>query len=214
MIVYSYTPLIRTSDGKYPVFLAHFRADNPNVSIGSWIYSENLVEFGYFPVIPKEMPVGDVVTEGAPEFNDQTQEWEQTWSVRDFTPEEIVANLVAAKDGRKSEAQAVLSEDLNLGIPYPYDEREYQVRVKSFDLATLVTIKNVLEEDGEASTDSYPFQFLDGYKADFTHEEMSELINSVSRSHYNLMKTYWAYIDQVDQSPDIESIPELPQSFL
>ncbi|WAK43559.1 hypothetical protein [Cronobacter phage EspYZU12] len=214
MVVYAYTPLIRTSDGKYPVYLSDFRADNPNVSTGSWIYSENLVEFGYFPVIPKEMPEGDVVIEGAPNFNDQTQQWEQTWNVRDFTPEEITANLTSAKDQRKNEAQSILSNDLSLGIPYPYNETEYQVRVKSFDLATLLTIKNVLEEDGSESTQSYPFQFLDGYKADFTHSEMLNLINSVSRSHYGLMKAYWSYVAQVDEASAMEEIPELPSSFL
>lgn len=214
MVVYAYTPLIRTSDGKYPVYLSDFRSDNPNVSIGSWIYSENLVEFGYFPVIPKEMPEGDVVTEGAPHFNDQTQEWEQTWDVRDFTEEEIAANLVSAKDQRKADAQTVLSEDINIGIPYPYDEMEYQVRVKSFDLATLLTIKNVLDADGPETTNVYPFQFLDGYKADFTHSEMTALINSVSRSHYELMKSYWTYIDSVDQATSVENIPQLPSSFL
>ncbi|ADP02463.1 conserved hypothetical protein [Salmonella phage PVPSE1] len=214
MVVYAYTPLIRTSDGKYPVYLSDFRADNPNVSTGSWIYSENLVELGYFPVIPKEMPEGDVVTEGAPHFNDQTQEWEQTWDVRDFTEEEIAANLVSAKDQRKADAQTVLSGDINIGIPYPYDEREYQVRVKSFDLATLLTIKNVLDADGSETTNVYPFQFLDGYKADFTHSEMTALINSVSRSHYELMKSYWTYIDSVDQATSVENIPQLPSSFL
>ncbi|AKJ73311.1 hypothetical protein SP41_22 [Salmonella phage 41] len=95
------------------------------------------------------MPEGDVVTEGVPHFNDQTQEWEQTWDVRDFTEEEIAANLTSAKNQRKVEAQSILSNDINIGIPYPYDEREYQVRVKSFDLATLLTIKNVLNADGE-----------------------------------------------------------------
>lgn len=214
MIVYAYTPLIRSSDGRYPVYLSDFRDDNPNVSIGSWIYSENLVEFGYFPVVPTEAPEGDVVTEGPPHFNDQTQEWEQTWQVRDFTPEEIASLLASAKTNVKNQAQSVLNNDLNLGIPYPYDEEQYQVRVKSFDLATLLTIKNVVEEDGEQSSASYPFQFLDGYKADFTHDEMITLINSVSRSHYELMKTYWEFIDQVDKSSTIATIPSVPNSFL
>lgn len=214
MIVYAYTPLIRTSDGKYPVYLSDFREDYPNVSIGSWIYSENLVEFGYFPVIPQQPPAGDVVTEGPPHFNDQTQEWEQTWTSRDFTPEEIAANLSAAKEQRKLEAQTILTNDLNEGIPYPFDETDYKVRVKSFDLATLLTIKNVVEEDGDQTSDLYTFRFLDGYKDDFTHSEMLALINGVSRSHYNLMKAYWQYLDDVDQTPVIENIPELPSSFL
>ncbi|AKJ74514.1 hypothetical protein SP19_23 [Salmonella phage 19] len=114
MIVYAYTPLIRISDGKYPVYLSDFRIDNPNSSIGTWIYSENLVEFGYFPVIPKEMPEGDVVTEGVPHFNDQTQEWEQTWDVRDFTEEEIAANLTSAKIRERSRHKAFLAMTLIL----------------------------------------------------------------------------------------------------
>lgn len=214
MVVYSYTPMIRSSDGQYPVYLSDFRADNPNVSIGTWIYSENLVEFGYFPVIPVTPPEGDVVTEGAPHFNDQTQEWEQTWTSRDFTPEEIAANLQSAKDVRKSEAQVVLSQDVELGIPYPVDNVEYKVRVKSFDLATLTSIKTVLEADGEQSSEIYTFRFLDGYKSDFTHAEMKDLVVQVARAQYQLMKSYWSYLDQVEQASTIQNIPALPVSFL
>lgn len=214
MIVYAYTPMIRTSDGNYPVYLNDFRSDNPNVSIGSWIYSENLVPFGYFPVIPVQQPVGDVVIEGPPHFNDQTQEWEQVWTVRDFYPEEIAANLVSAKQNRKEEAQNILSNDLNVGIPYPFGDDEYKVRVKSFDLATLLSIKTVLDADGDQTTEVYPFQFLDGYKADFSHAEMLSLVNDVTRSHYGLMKAFWAYLGLVDQAATIENIPALPSSFL
>lgn len=214
MVVYSYTPMIRSSDGRYPVYLADFRADNPNVSIGTWIYSENLVEFGYFPVIPVTPPTGDVVTEGIPHFNDQTQQWEQTWNSRDFTPEEIAANLESAKQSYKAEAQNILSRDLEAGIPYPVDNVEYKVRVKSFDLATLVSIKTVLEADGGQSTEVYPFRFLDGYKSDFTHTEMKDLVTQVSRAQYEMMKSYWSYLDQVEQASTIATIPALPDSFL
>lgn len=214
MVVYSYTPMIRSSDGKYPVYLADFRADNPNVSIGTWIYSENLVEFGYFPVIPVTPPTGDVVTEGAPHFNDQTQQWEQTWNSRDFTPEEIAANLESAKQSYKAEAQNILSRDLDIGIPYPVDNVEYKVRVKSFDLATLLSIKSVLEADGDQSSEVYPFRFLDGYKSDFTHAEMKDLVTQVSRAQYEMMKSYWTYLDQVEQASTIATIPALPDSFL
>lgn len=214
MIVYFNTPLIRSSDGKYPVYLSDFLSDNPNVSIGSFIYSENLVEFGYFPVIPVDKPAGDVVVEGPPRFDDQTQEWFQTWTSRDFTQEEIAANLLSAKTQRKFDAQLVLTQDLNTGIPYPFDGESYKVRIKGFDIATLLSIKVVLEDDGDQSSEVYPFRFIDGYKSDFTHTEMLALVKGVTRANYNLMKTYWAYLDQVDQSPTIGDIPALPNSFL
>lgn len=178
------------------------------------VYSENLVEFGYFPVIPVTPPTGDVVTEGAPQFNDQTQQWEQTWTSRDFSPEEIAINLQNAKSVRKAEAQNVLSQDIELGIPYPVDNVEYKVRVKSFDLATLVSIKTVLEADGDQSSEVYPFRFLDGYKSDFTHAEMKDLVTQVSRAQYEMMKSYWSYLDQVEQASTIATIPALPNSFL
>lgn len=214
MIVYSYTPMIRSSDNRYPVYLSDFRSDNPNVSIGTWIYSENLVEFGYFPVIPVTPPQGDVVTEGHPVFNEETQQWEQTWNSRDFSEEEIAANLATAKTFRKAEAQAVLSSDIEAGIPYPVDNEEFKVRVRSFDLATLVSVKSVLEADGEDSSDVYPFRFLDGYKSDFTHAEMKDLVAQVSRAQYNLMKSYWTYLDEVEKASSIQNIPALPNSFL
>lgn len=214
MIVYAYTPLIRTSDLRYPVYLSDFRSDNPNVSIGSWIYSENLVEFGYFPVIPKDMPTGDVVTEVAPTFNEETQQWEQTWEVRDFTPEEIEKNLQEAKTARNNEAQNIFAQDLDLGLPYPVDGSTYKVRVKTFDMASLLSIKNVISITEPTDGETFPFKFLDGYKEDFTRQEMITLIDEMTKAHYALLKNYWEYLDSVNTATTIPAIPELPSTFL
>ncbi len=52
--------------------------------------------------------------------------------------------------------------------PVPLQREGIPSKGQELDLATLLTIKNVLDEDGSESTETYPFQFLDGYKADFT----------------------------------------------
>jgi hypothetical protein len=69
------------------------RRANPNVSMPKQLSDELISEFGYELIQQKEKPVGDVVTEGTPVFNEETQQWEQAWDVRDFTEEEIAQNL-------------------------------------------------------------------------------------------------------------------------
>ena len=79
MIIQAWTPMIRMHDMRYPVYLSDFLADKTvgNVSIGSWVYEESMSPFDYFPVFDVDVPVGDVVTEGAPK-KDKDGKWYKT----------------------------------------------------------------------------------------------------------------------------------------
>jgi hypothetical protein len=74
------------------------RRANPNVSMPRELKNELISELGYELVQQIEQPVGDVVTEGTPAFNEDTQQWEQSWDVRDFTEEEIAQNLADRRE--------------------------------------------------------------------------------------------------------------------
>jgi hypothetical protein len=69
------------------------RRSNPQVSMPRDLTEALLTELGYDVLHPTAAPQGDVIIEGTPAFNENTQQWKQTWEVRDFTPEEVEQNL-------------------------------------------------------------------------------------------------------------------------
>jgi len=77
------------------IFITHsdIRRANPDVSMPRNLSDELIVELGYFVLHPTPKPNGDVVTQGAPTFNADLDRWEQTWDVREFTPEEAAQDL-------------------------------------------------------------------------------------------------------------------------
>lgn len=56
-----------------------------------------IAELGYEVIHPTERPVADVVEELPPAYNEGTQRWEQQWSSRAFTEQEIADNLAASR---------------------------------------------------------------------------------------------------------------------
>jgi hypothetical protein len=77
--------------------IGQLRRDNPQVSFPKSIPDSTLAEYDVYPLIETDRPQGDVVTEGVPALNENTQQWEQTWVVRDFTPEEAAQNLADSR---------------------------------------------------------------------------------------------------------------------
>ncbi|MEL7893525.1 hypothetical protein [Vreelandella neptunia] len=78
---------INTETLDYPLTLRQVRRLLPNVALPENPDEATLNALGFATVQPVERPTGDVVTEGQPELVDGT--WQQTWNVREFTPEEI-----------------------------------------------------------------------------------------------------------------------------
>jgi len=78
---------INTETLDYPLTLRQVRQAVPNVSLPKKPDEATLNALGYATIQPTELPTGDVVTEGKPELVEGV--WRQTWSVRDFTQEEL-----------------------------------------------------------------------------------------------------------------------------
>lgn len=97
---------------QYPYNIWHLKKDNPNVSFPKTASfpaketDELLLSFDVHPVIsttPIQVTNTQVLEEGTPVFDEKTNNWTQTWSVRDMTNDEITshynnkANEVRAK---------------------------------------------------------------------------------------------------------------------
>lgn len=76
----------------YPYPIWKLREDNPNFSIPGSVTEEDLALFDCFTVVQTALPNVDIrtkrFTESDPLLNAEGK-WEQTWEVRDATPEEI-----------------------------------------------------------------------------------------------------------------------------
>jgi len=105
---------INTQTLDYPLTLRKVKRLLPNVALPENPDEATLNALGFATVQPTERPVGDVVTEGQPEKQaDGT--WQQTWNVREFTPEEIEQQRLASVPQSITPRQARLAL-LNAGL--------------------------------------------------------------------------------------------------
>ena len=89
---------VRVIDGTARRYtITDLRRANPNVSFPKELSDEALAEFNVYPLMPTKAPLGDVVTEATPVYNEATKQWEQQWSARDYTPDEVATNLAARR---------------------------------------------------------------------------------------------------------------------
>ena len=70
-----YIKLINNIPAQYTI--SQLRRDNPNVSFPDEIPNNTLVEYDVYPLYTTVRPEGDVVTEGVPIFDEETQKWQQ-----------------------------------------------------------------------------------------------------------------------------------------
>ena len=105
---------INTETLESPLTLRQVRQAVPNVSLPKQPDETTLNALGFAKVQPVERPAGDVVTESTPaQQADGT--WQQTWGVRDYTPEEIEQRRLASVPQSITPRQARLAL-LNAGL--------------------------------------------------------------------------------------------------
>jgi len=86
-------------DGEIYTIHSEIRRAHPQVSMPKELTEALIAELGYEVIYTTERPVADVVEELPPAYNETTQRWEQQWSSRAFTEQEIADNLAAKREG-------------------------------------------------------------------------------------------------------------------
>lgn len=76
---------------------SEIRRAHPQTSMPKELSDTLIAELGYEVIHPTERPVADVVEELPPAYNAAAERWEQQWSARDFTEQEIADNLAALR---------------------------------------------------------------------------------------------------------------------
>lgn len=205
--IYAWTPMIRMSDMKYPVYLSDFRLEHKNVSMGDWVWEESMgTDFQYFVVRDSEVPGGDVVTEGAPEKGEDGR-WYKTWTSRDFTEEEVAQNLSWAKEDHRSRAYQQFSTDLQAGVVVDGD----LIAVDPREMVNLDSIRAYAAANPGS-------QNILIRKADYTVMEFDSAgavskVNDIFVKTGDVQQRLLRYLKSVYESNLITDIPEVPQTF-
>jgi|AGFS01.1.fsa_nt_gi hypothetical protein len=205
--IFTWTPMIRMSDMKYPVYLSDFLKEHTNVSIGDFVWEYEMAEiWNYFKVYDSEVPVGDVVKEGKPELHEDGF-WYKTWTVRDFSPEEVAENLARAQEDHRIRAYQVFSSDLASGVQvageiFSVEPRELVNLKTTRDYAVANPDETILVRKADYSILSLP------------SADAIEKIDAISVATGKVQQTLLTYIKSVYESTLITDIPEVPSTFV
>ena len=99
------------------------------VSFGEKIPDDVLAEYGVFPVVEAEKPIGEVVAEVDPVLIDGV--WTQQWAVTSFTAEQNIKNIAARRYAEE------ISGTIINGIPVDTD-RQSQALITGAALAATI----------------------------------------------------------------------------
>lgn len=201
---------IQLDDLSYPHTLLTVRQQKPNVSIPSFPTEEQMLSLGYALVISQDKPTGNVVEEGQPVIVDG--QWLQTWTVRDFTAEEIAANL----EMRKQELiQLVESKrDSELTTPYPITlgEGVTQHLKMQFDDKFVLThlLLKAKQYLADGITELLPLRTLENQTWQLAPEQIVAILNGLLKHGEDIYRVSWQYKDQIRAANSIDELPVVP----
>lgn len=206
------TKMIRIADLSYPRYIYDMRKEFPNVSFSdNWSQPETITDWGYEYVWPTTRPVNDVVLEGQP-VQGEDGLWYQTWTDREYTPEEIANNLANAKYGNIVTAQDIVNTQFQQNItPVEYNTESYGVNLRPEDITTLLAVKSLAED--QVVSEPFTLRLYQGSLTG-TAAEIIGLINAVLVVYYGIQRRAWDYMVSVEQATTLEDIPPVPDTFL
>lgn len=209
-LVYDNTPLIRFSDGLYPVYFPFVRKENSNTSFPIPFRDTLLADFGFGPVFPTQKPEGDIIEEGLPEKREDGKYY-QVWIPRDFTEQEKAERLATAKEDLLRNASNKAAMDLGIGIDYEYKGQNYLISVGQDQMTLLLAMKSVAKDSAEDAIFTYSFQ--GEQVVDMTRDEFLLMLKSVFEVIYNTNKNFWKFRESVVGVQSISELPDLPETF-
>lgn len=210
--LYENTPLIRTTDMLYPLFLRDFRKQYPNVTMTvNSIDAYVVAEYNYIEVRLATPPTeGDVITEGKPEFRDD-ELWYQTWDVRPYNDDEIASNLFNAKESGMYSGNELFNLDLVNGVKVTHSDVDYLVAATPGDRADWgIALATLMNKD---NTEVYVVRTTTGFLS-MTVAEATVFYHAAIDAYYQLATAYYTYVDLIKNATLITDVPELPMTFV
>jgi len=178
-----------------------------------------MIEAGYSKVVEVEAPQGDVVIEIAPVRNEEDGLWYQTYSVRDYTPEERQDIFNNAKATRLNDLNQMLANTLQAGFKFKLmDGTEYNFSLESRPVLLLQEQSNAVTADADGTDDPThrPFDRLvtpvSGENLVIKRAELLALARLISEYRRRLVYTVALIQDQIYlvEGTDVSELPVLP----
>jgi len=130
-----------------------------------------MIEAGYSKVVEVERPEGDVVVEIKPVQNEEDGLWYQTYSVRDYTPEERQDIFDNAKNTLLYDLDQLLANTLQAGFKFKLiDGTEYNFSLESRPVLLLQEQATAVMADADGTDDP-------------THRPFDRLVTPVSKEN-------------------------------
>lgn len=209
-MIYDYTPLLRLSDGKYPVFYPQVRKENPSVMF-PYPYNELfMVDWGYKVVNEVELPSGDVITEGVPELREDGNYY-KTYTSRPFNEQEVAQNLINAKNTLIYQADSLFDFELLRSFTFNKGDINKPVHVSGRNMLLWENMVNTMTAEG---LDSAIIRFQDDTFLTMSLQEVKEFYAQMSLKLFNMRKNCWAFIESVQAVEDINDLPVTPETFM
>lgn len=196
---------INLKTGSYPISFATIKAENPNVLFGRKTPYDLLEMLGYSEIVMTERPEGQVVTAGVPEERDGV--YYQTWVARDFTPEELAAQLNALKSATLDFAAEQAAACRERGAKFDFGEGVgiNHVQLREVDISNLTGLGLKARHDLERQ---YFFRSYENTVIPLTGQQTVELTDFAFEAFEVFLAAYWTMQSQIQQAPDAESIPD------
>lgn len=191
---------IKVSNGEYPYTLSKIKKENINFFFGPNIAYGLLAAMGFAKVNPTNKPDYEVPIEGKPTVIDGV--YYQTWTGRDYTPEEKEAALSVKRNKIKSE----INDQYNMCINAGYRDLDtvFHIGLTESDLSTLHNRRVLIElgYDGD-----FTLKSKNGEVFTFDKDKMLSIIKNcllMVKKLDELVITIGSEIDAID---DLKKFP-------
>ena len=206
------TKLIHADTMTYPLYLADMPRYAPNTVFPSSVDSDCLIDFEIEVVHDVAQPEGDIISEGVPELRDG--EWYQTWTVRNFSPEELASKLATRKAELQEGAEQLRLTAFTNGFPYQFGENVYHVQVRTGDRGNISDLRTIAKEVIAGGGDmTFDFRVFENVEVPLTAPEMVALADQTFVQVVAGYKVIWAYKKAIDLATTMEELPTPPAVF-
>lgn len=212
MLVDTSTPLIRPEGPngmEWPVFLRDAMRAFPNTSFSLEQEEENLVDFGYFPLHPGTVPVGDVVTPATPILIEG--KWTRQYDVRAYTPEEKAQLLATARADCMSRLDTVLLMTYARGFVYEHPAGQTHTYSLTADNQQLLTGLHLLAKEETDPERLFTLRTQDELTVQYKSAEVVAMTKAVMEYVVAVLAKLWELRDDVALAETVEELPVVPE---
>ena len=212
-IVTNFDQLVKLETGEIFTIPGILKAE-PSMSIPDGISAEAMFNAGYALVFPVEPPAGDVVTLGNPVQRDDGY-FEQSWTMRPFTPEEWHNQFTNKQDEQRL---AVLNLRADAGAPIDFggsigiQHIGLQPDNGVFSLVALRVRASKYVGAGN-TTATMRIRTLEGTGVTLSAERMTALIDLVYSQYVEIWGIAADLTDEIDFAENASQLPTLPEKI-